>query len=55
MVCRISEEAMTIGSINDKLFGGLEVNLSISDQIIAMIISGLTKLKCKKLREFLEY
>jgi hypothetical protein len=45
----------TIGSDKDKLFGGLEVKLSIYDQIAAMIISGLTKPKCKKLREFLEY
>jgi hypothetical protein len=55
MVCRIAEEAMTIASTKDRLFGGLDVKLLISDQITAMIISGLTKPKCKKLREFLEY
>jgi hypothetical protein len=47
MVCRIAEEAMTIGLTKDKRFGGLDSKLSISDQITTMIISGLTKPKCK--------
>jgi hypothetical protein len=55
MIYRIAEEAIANGSTKEKLFGGLEFKLSISDQKSTMMISSLTRPNGKKLRKFLEY